>query len=69
MDEFTMGTLRATAAEIVTHLHANGFEPESAVTRNLLCLAEEAGEVVGAYRWWSGQARRLGTLAELGWRG
>ena len=30
-----------------------------------LCVAEEAGELVGAYRRWAGQARRPGTLAEL----
>lgn len=30
-----------------------------------LCIAEEAGELVGAYRRWSGQARRSGTEQEL----
>jgi NTP pyrophosphatase (non-canonical NTP hydrolase) len=30
-----------------------------------LCVAEEAGELVGAYRRWAGKARRSGTLAEL----
>lgn len=30
-----------------------------------LCVAEEAGELVGAYRRWAGKARRRGTLGEL----
>jgi len=30
-----------------------------------MCIAEEAGELVGAYRRWSGQARRAGTKQEL----
>jgi NTP pyrophosphatase (non-canonical NTP hydrolase) len=30
-----------------------------------LCIAEEAGELVGAYRRWAGKARRTGTRAEL----
>lgn len=38
-----------------------GAEPNRAV----LCVAEEAGEFVGAYRRWSGQARRGGTKEEM----
>ena len=30
-----------------------------------LCVAEEAGEMVGAYRRYTGRARRLGTRKEL----
>ena len=30
-----------------------------------LCVAEEAGELVGAYRRWAGKARRTGTRREL----
>lgn len=30
-----------------------------------LCVAEEAGELVGAYRRWAGKARRTGTFREL----
>lgn len=33
--------------------------------RAVLCVAEEAGEFVGAYRRWSGQARRSGTKEEM----
>lgn len=31
----------------------------------VLCLAEEAGELVGAYRRWAGMARRSGTFEEM----
>lgn len=31
----------------------------------VLCVAEEVGEFVGAYRRWSGQARRAGTFEEM----
>ena len=30
-----------------------------------LCVAEEAGELVGAYRRWAGKARRSGTFEEV----
>ena len=30
-----------------------------------LCVAEEAGELVGAYRRWAGKARRTGTRRDL----
>jgi NTP pyrophosphatase (non-canonical NTP hydrolase) len=30
-----------------------------------LCVAEEAGELVGAYRRWAGKARRRGTFEEV----
>jgi len=38
-----------------------GVDPNRAV----LCVAEEAGEFVGAYRRWSGQARRSGTHGDM----
>lgn len=38
-----------------------GGTPESQV----LCIAEEAGELVGAYRRWTGLARRRGTEEEV----
>lgn len=59
------GTLPEIAAEIVTQLRVAGFDSEGAVDRNVLCLAEEAGEVVGAYRRYTGQARRTGTVADV----
>jgi NTP pyrophosphatase (non-canonical NTP hydrolase) len=45
---------------IACELHANGFEPDGGV-RQALNLLEEAGELVGAYRRWTGRARRAGT--------
>lgn len=30
-----------------------------------LCVAEEAGELIGAYRRWAGKARREGTFREV----
>lgn len=48
--------------DIAPKLREYGFD--SANTQ-ALCLAEEAGEAVGAYRRWSGQARRTGTHEEL----
>jgi NTP pyrophosphatase (non-canonical NTP hydrolase) len=41
---------------------ASGFNP---LDFQALGVAEEAGELVGAYRRWSGRARRTGTLREL----
>lgn len=52
-------------AEIVTNLRANGFGADDAVNRQVLNLAEETGEVVGAYRRLAGQARRPGTREEF----
>jgi NTP pyrophosphatase (non-canonical NTP hydrolase) len=44
---------------------ANGLTDENALDVTALSVAEEAGELIGAYRRWSGHARRSGTLAEL----
>lgn len=52
------------AEEISQHLHVH-FGSAGAAGRQVLALAEEAGEFVGAYRRWSGQARRTGTEAEM----
>lgn len=57
--------LAAHAAIIVGHLRDNGFDEENAVQRQVLNLAEEAGEVVGAYRRLIGWARRSGTRGEF----
>lgn len=59
------GDLPRHAALIVGHLRCNGFDPKHAVNRQVLALAEEVGEFVGAYRRWSGQARRSGTAAAM----
>ncbi|MFC0435706.1 MazG nucleotide pyrophosphohydrolase domain-containing protein [Kutzneria buriramensis] len=59
------GNLRELARVIASHLHANGFPAEGGANRQVLALAEECGEFVGAYRRWSGQARRSGTAEEM----
>jgi NTP pyrophosphatase (non-canonical NTP hydrolase) len=53
------------ADEVVAHLRENGFDREGGVIRQVLNLAEEVGEFVGAYRRWTGQARRSGTEEEV----
>lgn len=59
------GGLVGEAAVIANRLRENGFDPAQAVNRQVLGLAEEVGEFVGAYRRWSGQARRAGTVEEV----
>lgn len=59
------GGLPLAASVIVECLRGNGFDAEHAVNRQVLALAEEVGEFVGAYRRWSGQARRTGTAQEM----
>ena len=47
------------------------FQPQSNITEEnakdvqMLCIAEETGELVGAYRRWTGRARRNGNEAEV----
>lgn len=54
------------AARIVSALREHFPDPpELERERQVLALLEEVGEVTAAYRRWSGQARRAGTLAEL----
>jgi NTP pyrophosphatase (non-canonical NTP hydrolase) len=49
------------ARDIVRELRKHGFTAEAQPNRQILALAEEVGEFVGAYRRWTGQARRTGT--------
>ncbi|MCO6011541.1 hypothetical protein NE236_41980 [Actinoallomurus purpureus] len=49
----------AFADRVVTHLAAN-FPADQLPHQQIFCLAEEAGEFVGAYRRWAGMARRRG---------
>jgi NTP pyrophosphatase (non-canonical NTP hydrolase) len=51
------GQLRANRRPAITD--ANALDVQA------LCVAEEAGELVGAYRRWAGKARRTGTRREL----
>jgi len=53
------------AKSIVSSLTANGFDPAVEDTRQVLCVAEEAGEFVGAYRRWKGMARRSGSFDDV----
>jgi NTP pyrophosphatase (non-canonical NTP hydrolase) len=57
--------LTGHAAVMAECLRRNGFDPGQAVQRNVVKLAEEAGEVAGAYLRCTGQARRRGTTTEL----
>lgn len=60
--------LQDIAADIQKHVSLNrreGITDENALDVQALCLAEEAGEVVGAYRRYAKKARRTGTLAEV----
>lgn len=44
---------------------ANGLTDDNALDVTALTVAEEAGELIGAYRRWSGHARRSGTLEDV----
>jgi NTP pyrophosphatase (non-canonical NTP hydrolase) len=59
-----MADLNDTAAEISRQLQAHGFEDDGGIYQ-VLALVEEAGEMVGAYRRWTGRARRTGTEQEF----
>ena len=73
-----MTTMPGTAAapvdlrQIARHLDAQlrasrrpAITDANALDVQALCVAEEAGELVGAYRRWAGKARRTGTRREL----
>jgi NTP pyrophosphatase (non-canonical NTP hydrolase) len=60
--------LREIARALEPELRANrrpAITDVNALDVQALCIAEEAGELVGAYRRWAGKARRTGTLREL----
>jgi NTP pyrophosphatase (non-canonical NTP hydrolase) len=60
--------LRHIARRLRRDLDANrrpGASDFNLLDFQALGVAEEAGELVGAYRRWSGRARRTGTLADL----
>lgn len=63
----TTGTppaLTAIAGRIAAALDEH-FDPTTAATRQVLAVAEEAGEFVGAYRRAAGLARRPGTWDDV----
>jgi NTP pyrophosphatase (non-canonical NTP hydrolase) len=53
------------AAELVAALRGAGFATDTEQERQVLALAEEAGELVGAVRRWMGYARRPGPFADV----
>ncbi len=60
--------LRQVARRLEAQLRAGrrpAITDASALDVQALCVAEEAGELVGAYRRWAGKARRTGTRREL----
>ena len=58
------GELAALAAELSDRINEH-FPAAEAPIRQVLALAEEAGEFVGAYRRWIGMARRTGPWADV----
>lgn len=55
----------ADFAVTVTHHLRAYFPAETLPIQQVLCLAEETGEFVGAYRRWAGLARRNGTWEDV----
>lgn len=57
--------LQQIARDLNKALDEHVPEQGHGLDQKAMCIAEEAGELVGAYRRWSGQARRSGTREEL----
>lgn len=62
--------LQEIARNLLAQLREHGreFDPDSPyypLDTRMLLVQEEAGELAGAYRRWSGRARRNGTLGEV----
>lgn len=63
---FDSGDLPETAKRIVEGIRASGqFDGGSEEDRQIFAIAEECGEVVKAYRRWTGQSRLSGTREEV----
>lgn len=60
----TLAGLPALAADIRKHLDDTDLTGPAAM-RQVLCVAEEAGEFAGAYRRYAGAARRQGSYQEM----
>jgi NTP pyrophosphatase (non-canonical NTP hydrolase) len=56
--------LKDLAAENTKKIREN-FPDNDLAIQQVLCLAEEAGEFVGAYRRWAGMARRTGPWGDV----
>lgn len=62
----TLSTPAELAERITGHLREHfPSDPPAERERQVFALLEEVGELTGAYRRWSGQARRTGTVTEL----
>ena len=60
--------LREIGRDLRARLYANrrpAITDANQLDVQALCVAEEAGELVGAYRRWAGKARRTGTRRDL----
>jgi NTP pyrophosphatase (non-canonical NTP hydrolase) len=62
--------LREIAEGICVALEENRAPNSSVASSDILdlqaiCVAEEAGELIGAYRRWSGKARRKGSFEDV----
>ncbi len=60
----TFEELMRVAADLSKHLREAGFT-DRVELQQVLAVAEEAGEFVGAFRRWVGMARRGGTFEEM----
>ncbi|WUI03098.1 hypothetical protein OHR68_15230 [Spirillospora sp. NBC_00431] len=63
-DEAVPGNLADLAAVVAGHIRRH-FPAEEERHRQVLALAEEVGEFVGAYRRWAGMARRTGGFDDV----
>lgn len=62
-----MTTYETMGATIMRNLrHHFPVSTEQHMQRQAIALGEEVGEFLGAYRRWSGQARRQGDMTEVG---
>lgn len=58
-------SLPSLAASINAACLRNNFPADTLRYQQVLCLAEETGEFVGAFRRWAGLARRTGTWDDV----
>lgn len=68
LPQLDLGTLPEIIAALVTELseHAKqGASPTEWMDQQAMCVVEEAGEFVGAYRRWRGFARRPGNAQDV----
>lgn len=59
-----MTDLQKIVSDLNDALHEN-CPQQDGLDVAAICVSEEAGELIGAYRRWSGRARRKGTFEEV----